>query len=102
MISDVSLDVPDFVSSQLLRAPKGHYVELNFTLETRYVGTCAADQHLVVRNGYNESADLLGLFCGKNIVASVRSSGRNLWLRKSSLFRNIYRFWSSYCDRTVN
>lgn len=97
-MSDVGLNAPDFVSSHLLRAPKGHYIELNFTLETLYIGTCGADQHLEVRNGYNESAVLLGLFYGRNIAAIVRSSGRNLWLRKSSLFRNIYRFWSSYCN----
>ena len=51
-MSDVGLDVPDFVSSHLLRAPKGHYIELNFTLETLYVGTCGADQHLEVYHHY--------------------------------------------------
>ena len=51
-MSDVGLDVPDSVSSHLLRAPKGHYIELNFTLETLYVGTCGADQHLEVYHHY--------------------------------------------------
>ena len=88
--------VPRFRSSLLLQAPKGHYVELNFTLKTSNEIPCFDDNmYLEFRDGYDESANLLGRFCGRNISGIVRSSGQNLWLRKSDnsnyLFRGLYR-----------
>ncbi|CAH3158154.1 unnamed protein product, partial [Pocillopora meandrina] len=59
--------VPWFHSSILLQAPKGHYVELNFTMESSYLTPCIDDKYLEVRDGYNKSANLLGVFCGRNI-----------------------------------
>ena len=97
--------VPSFNSTQLLQAPKGHYVELNFTLKTSYPYPCIDDLYLEVRDGYNESSNLLGVFCGRNISGIVRSSGKNLWLRKSDKFNypwlpNI--FSGSYSNKTAN
>ncbi|CAH3165135.1 unnamed protein product, partial [Pocillopora meandrina] len=70
--------VPRFYSSILLQAPKGHYVELNFTVESSYLTPCIDDKYLEVRDGYNKSANLLGVFCGRNISVIVRSIEPNL------------------------
>ena len=97
--------IPSFHSTQLLQAPKRHYVELNFTLKTSYPTLCIDDMFLEVRDGYNESSNLLGVFCGRNISGIVWSSGQNLWLRKSDKFNypllhNI--FSGSYSNKTAN
>ena len=97
--------VPSFHSTQLLQAPKGHYVELNFTLKTSYPYPCIDDLYLEVHDRYNEFSNLLGVFCGRNISGIVRSSGQNLWLRKSDKFNfpwlhNI--FSGSYSNKTAN
>ena len=94
--------VPRFDTSILLQAPKGHYVELNFTMQSLYPTPCIYDQYLEVRDGYNKSANLLGEFCGRNISVIVRSSGQNLWIRKSVHFRHLSRFWGSYTNKTLN
>ena len=92
--------VPWFHSSILLQAPKGHYVELNFTMESSYLTPCIDDKYLEVRDGYNKSANLLGVFCGRNISVIVRSRGQNLWIRKSA--HNFNRFRGSYTNKTLN
>ena len=97
--------VPSFHSTQLLQAPKGHYVELNFTLKISYPTPCIDDMYLEVRDGNNESSNLLGVFCGSNISGIVRSSGQNLWLRKSDKFNDwwLYKnFSGSYSNKTAN
>ena len=97
--------IPSFHSTQLLQAPKGHYVELNFTLKTSYPTPCIDDMFLEVRDGYNESSNLLGVFCGRNISGIVRSSGQNLWLRKSDKFNHTWLhtiFSVSYSNKTAN
>lgn len=66
-------------------------MEPNFTLETPYSAMGVADRHLEVpSDGYNKSASLREIFYGRNIAGIVRSSGQNLWLRKSDRF-NVYR-----------
>ena len=92
--------VPWFHSSILLQAPKGHYVELNFTMESSYLTPYIYDEYLEVRDGYNKSANLLGVFCGGNISVVMRSSGQNLWIRKSVHY--IGRFRGSYANKTLN
>ena len=97
--------IPSFHSTQLLQAPKGHYVELNFTLKTSYPTPCIDDMYLEVRDGNNESSNLLGVFCGRNISGIVRSSGQNLWLRKSDKFNHSWLhtiFSGSYSNKTAN
>ena len=95
---------PSFHSTQLLQAPKGHYVELNFTLKTSHPYPCIHDVYLEVRDGYNESSNLLSVFCGRNISGIVRSSGQNLWLRKSDGFNYQWfhnHFSGSYSNKTA-
>ncbi|CAH3158165.1 unnamed protein product, partial [Pocillopora meandrina] len=91
--------VPRFHSSILLQVPKGHYVELNFTMESSSLTPCIYDEYMEVRDGYNESANLLGVFCGRNISVIVRSSGHNLWIRKSAYY---FRFRGSYTNKRLN
>ena len=102
LIMEVRLQrvVPSFRSSKLLQAPKGHYVELNFSLETSHATPCIDDMYLEVRDGYNKSANLLGVFCGGNISVVMRSSGQNLWIRKSVHY--IGRLRGSYANKTLN
>ena len=102
LIAEVRLQrvVPSFRSSKLLQAPKGHYVELNFSLETSHGTPCIDDMYLEVRDGYSKSANLLGVFCGRNISGIVRSSGRSLWLGKTAKFN--YHFRCSYSNKTIN
>ena len=92
--------VPRFNLSILLQAPKGHYVELNLAMESSYLTPCIDDKYLEVRDGYNKSANLLGVFCGGNNSVVMRSSGQNLWIRKSVHY--IGRFRSSYTNKTLN
>ncbi|CAH3165144.1 unnamed protein product, partial [Pocillopora meandrina] len=72
--------VPRFYTSILLQAPKGHYVELNFTMQSLYPTPCIYDQYLEVRDGYNKSANLLGEFCGRNIsvIMAITSTPTHL------------------------
>lgn len=104
LIAEVSLQrvVPSFYSSQILQAPKRHYVELNFTLETSHPTPCIDDMYLAIRDGYNKSANLLGRFCGRNISDIVRSSGQNLWIRKLGFSKHYIKFWGSYTNKTLN
>ena len=95
-------DVPRFYTSILLQAPKGHYVELNFTMQSLYPTPCIYDQYLEVRDGHKKSASLLGVFCGGNMSVIVRSSGQNLWVRKSDHFDDFDWFRGSYTNKTLN
>ena len=92
--------VPRFDTSKLLQAPKRHYVELNFTMQSLYPTPCIYDEYLEVRDGYNKSANLLGVFCGRSISVIVRSSGQNLWIRKSAYFLSWFR--GSYTNKKLN
>ncbi|PFX19884.1 Slit-like 1 protein [Stylophora pistillata] len=93
MIAEVSLQrvVPWFHSSQRLKAPKGHYVELNFTLRTSYPTPCVDDMYLEVRDGYNKSANLLGRFCGRNVV--VEPNIDNVVKTQFVIFNHISSLW---------
>ena len=75
-------------------------MELNFSLGTLHATPCIDDMYLEVRDGYNKSANLLGVFCGGNISVVMRSSGQNLWIRKSVHY--IGRFRGSYANKTLN
>ena len=55
--------VPRFYSSILLQAPRRHYVELNFTMQSSYLTPCIGDEYIEVRDGYNESANLVVYWC---------------------------------------
>ena len=75
-------------------------MELNFSLGTSHATPCIDNMYLEVRDGYNKSANLLGVFCGGNISVVMRSSGQNLWIRKSVHY--ISRFRGSYANKTLN
>ena len=62
---------------------KGHYVELNFSMRSYPWASrpCLRDYYLEIRDGNNQSANVLGVFCGDHKTAVVRSSGRYLRLR---------------------
>ena len=94
--------VPRFNLSILLQAPKGHYVELNLAMESSYLTPCIDDKYLEVRDGYNKSANLLGVFCGGNMSVIFRSSGQNLWIGKSDHFDDFGWFRGSYTNKTLN
>ena len=59
-------------------------MELNFTMESSYLTPCIYDEYFEVRDGYNKSANLLGVFCGRNISVIVRSSGHQ---QKTQFYR---------------
>ena len=75
--------VPWFQTTSILSVPKGNFLELNFTMDSLswYPRPCLRDNYLEIRDGNNQSANVLGVFCGDHKTAVVRSSGRYLWLR---------------------
>ncbi|XP_066023397.1 uncharacterized protein [Pocillopora verrucosa] len=75
--------VPRFQTTHILSVPEGNYLELNFTMDAIpwYPRPCLWDNYLEIRDGNNQSANVLGVFCGDHKTAVVRSSGRYLWLR---------------------
>ena len=88
--------VPWFWNTRVLSAPKGNYVELTFTMRSSSWAPrpCLQDYYLEIRDGSNQSANVLGVFCGDHKTAVVRSSGRYLWLRffpdRNHLFSAYY------------
>ena len=79
-----SRDIPDFDTTQRLQVEKGKYVEieLEFYLPSDSPGApCADEEYLEIRDGYNQSGNLLGVFCGRYVPRfKLRSSGQNMWL----------------------
>ena len=96
--------IPDFDTTQRLQVEKGKYVEieLGFYLPSDSPGApCVDEEYLEIRDGYNQSGNLLGVFCGRYISGvTVRSSGHNVWLRFSPHRR--HRQWSSYEGKALN
>ena len=99
-----SRDIPDFHTTQRLQVEKGQYVEieLGLLMDPDLPGApCADEEYLEIRDGYNQSGNLLGVFCGRYIRdVTVRSSGHNVWLRFSPHRR--HRQWSSYGGKALN
>ncbi|XP_022807215.1 uncharacterized protein LOC111344265 [Stylophora pistillata] len=89
--------VPSFWDSHGLSFQKGNYVELNFTIHSwSWVSEpCVQGYYLEIRDGINQSANVLDVFCGDHKTAIVRSSGRYMWLRffpsREYDFRAYYR-----------
>ena len=86
---------PYFDTTHLLQVQKGKYVEIELELWMRPDtpgAPCADEEYLEIRDGYNQSGNLLGVFCGRYISGvTVRSSGHNVWLR----FSPHRRHWQS-------
>ncbi|KAJ7376912.1 hypothetical protein OS493_031503 [Desmophyllum pertusum] len=87
--------VPWFDKDKLLQVPKGQYVEMTFEMDSRYSFlSCIDDEYLEVRDGHNQSANLLGTFCCEDyyvyLKGVVRSSGRYMWLKFSPVSSRYY------------
>ena len=101
-----SRDIPDFDTTQRLQVEKGRYVEIKLELYTPIDSPgapCADEEYLEIRDGYNQSGNLLGVFCGRYVPHfKLRSSGQNMWLRFSS--NHSYRLWGdrSYEGKALN
>ena len=95
-----SRDIPNFDTTHRLQVEKGQYVEIELGLDIPLdsPGTpCADEEYLEIRDGYNQSGNLLGVFCGRDVpLFKLRSSGQNMWLRFSP--RHRYRLWNRYYE----
>ena len=61
---------------------------------------CADEEYLEIRDGYNQSGNLLGVFCGRYVPRfKLRSSGQNMWLRFSP--RRRHQLWTRYYEGKV-
>ena len=96
--------IPYFDTTHRLQVEKGKYVEIELRLYWPHDSAgapCADEEYLEIRDGYNQSGNLLGVFCGRYISGvTVRSSGHNVWLRFSPHRR--HRQWSSYEGKALN
>ena len=94
-----SRDIPDFDTTQRLQVEKGKYVEIELELWMDFDlpgAPCADEEYLEIRDGYNQSGNLLGVFCGRDVPRfKLRSSGQNMWLRFSPhrRYRLLYRYY---------
>ena len=95
-----SRDIPDFDTTQRLQVKKGRYVEIKLELwmDSNLPGVpCADEEYLEIRDGYNQSGNLLGVFCGRYVPRfKLRSSGQNMWLRFSP--RRRHQLWTRYYE----
>ena len=101
-----SRDIPDFDTTHRLQVEKGKYVEieLGLYLPRDLPGApCADEEYLEIRDGYNQSGNLLGVFCGRYVPRfKLRSSGQNMWLRFSPRHRYQLSYDSYYEGKAVN
>ena len=64
---------------------------------------CADEEYLEIRDGYNQSGNLLGVFCGRYVPRfKLRSSGQNMWLRFSPHRRYWLMYDSSYEGKALS
>ena len=75
-------------------------MELNFTMRSYYNAPCLWDEYLEIRDGNNQAANVLGVFCGDYKTAVVRSSGRYLWLRFFP--HRMYNLSAHYSGKSFN
>ena len=62
---------------------------------------CVHNEYLEIRDGHNQSANVLGVHCGEYVTGVVRSSGRNMWL-KFSPRRYRYTLHALYRGKAFN
>ena len=95
-----SRDIPNFDTTHRLQVEKGQYVEIELGLRLNRAlpgAPCADEEYLEIRDGYNQSGNLLGVFCGRYVPRfKLRSSGQNMWLRFSP--RRRYWLWRRYYE----
>lgn len=94
--------IPWFSNAKLLQVPEGKYVEVIFIMRcpTWSRPACIRGRLFEVRDGYNQAANVLGIFCGDYFRGIIRSSGRYMWLQFSSF--NLYRFRAVYTGKLLN
>ena len=92
--------VQEFDGKKFISVPRGHYVELNFTIRSYYPQTCLWGFNLEIRDGRNQATNLLGEFCGDYGTGVVRSSGRYMWLK--FIRTDLYNFDVFYTARSIN
>ena len=92
--------VHEFDGKKFLSVPRGNYVELNFTIRSKIPGLCIWGLNLEIRDGSNQSTNLLGEFCGDYGTGVVRSSGRYMWLK--FIRADLYDFDVFYTARSIN
>ena len=93
--------VQEFDGKKFISVPRGHYVELNFTIRSYFPEICLWGFNLEIRDGSNQSTNLLGEFCGDYGTGVVRSSGRYMWLK--FIQTNFYNYISIfYIGRSIN
>ena len=97
--------IPYFDTTQLLQVKKGQYVEIRFHMyRSSYPpgAPCEDEEYLEIRDGYNQSANLLGVFCGWYVPNVIRrSSGHNMWLKFSPQRRYSF-FLDSYEGKALD
>ena len=98
--------IPRFDTTQLLQVKKGQYVEISFDMyrDSDSLGVpCADEEYLEIRDGQNQSANLLGVFCGWYVPDVIRrSSGHNMWLKLSPQRSYWFYFTSYYKGKAQN
>ena len=70
--------------TRLITVPEGHYVELTITFPIDFYGPlCFLGRYFEIRDGLNQSENLLGVFCVfyKDKEYVFRSSGCHMWLK---------------------
>ena len=92
--------VQEFDGKKIILVPRGHYVELNFTIRSYFPQTCLRGFNLEIRDGSNQATNLLGEFCGDYGTGVVRSSGRYMWLK--FIATGLYNFDVFYTARSIN
>ena len=93
--------VQEFDGKKFILVPRGHYVELNFTIRSYFPQTCLWGFNLEIRDGRNQATNLLGEFCGDYGTGVVRSSGRYMWLK--FIWTDLYNYISVfYTARSIN
>ena len=94
------VQVQEFDGKNFLSVAWGHYVELNFTIRSKYPQLCQWGFILEIRDGSNQSTNLLGEFCGDYGTGVVRSSGRYMWLK--FIRKEAYNFAVFYTGRSIS
>ena len=98
--------IPDFDTTHRLQVEKGRYVEIQLELYLPHDlpgEPCADEEYLEIRDGHNQSGNLLGVFCGRKVPHfKVRSSGQNMWLRFSPLHRYRLSWPRFYEGKALN
>jgi len=91
-------------STYNISVPEGHYVEMAITsrLEVGFY-LCLFGLYFEIRDGLNQSANLLGILCEMYSKGYVfRSSGQNMWLKLHPHRWNEIYFRINYTAKPMN